>query len=359
MSIVRVAKYAGVSTATVSRVLNSVPVVSESTVRNVKAAIEAVNYDPYASRRGYRSQARQALRKQHGIIAIIIVGVHRGQIRMPVSDRVIEAITRGAKLRGIRVLLDEMQDIRELGTAIRNKEVDGAVVFMADDAPVDVVLDTIRKHVPAVWAMGGQTGPLNVDHVCENNIAAGCLAHHYLRSLGCHDVAFMTAVPHKRYALQRGQAFAAAATAAKDRFRALVVAENQIAARLFGSDCLNCQSVRDLAETFSRLSPRPTGLFIDRDATAATVHSMLLHMGIHPGHDVRIISCDNDESALSVMYPRPATIDLGAAELGRVILRRLLLRIENSEEPPMLIQTMPELHPGNELPLIQNGVEIS
>jgi hypothetical protein len=52
MSIVRVAKYAGVSTATVSRVLNSVGGVSEATVNSVLAAVEALKYDPREEKRG-------------------------------------------------------------------------------------------------------------------------------------------------------------------------------------------------------------------------------------------------------------------------------------------------------------------
>ena len=59
MSIERVAKFAGVSPATVSRVLNSVPVVSTSTVEAVKAAMVALNYDPVEPKSGPKPRVKR------------------------------------------------------------------------------------------------------------------------------------------------------------------------------------------------------------------------------------------------------------------------------------------------------------
>src|SRR5581483_11188374 len=107
MSIVQVAKYAGVSTATVSRVLNSVPVVSEETVRNVRAAMEALKYDPMEVKRGPRPGSRRPAAKgqKTGMIAIMTVGLQREKLRWPVTSAVVDAITRSAKVEGLRVLL--------------------------------------------------------------------------------------------------------------------------------------------------------------------------------------------------------------------------------------------------------------
>ncbi len=60
--MVRVAKFAGVSTSTVSRVLNPVPAVSQSTARTVTAVIQSLSYDRVAACRGYSWPERQPLR---------------------------------------------------------------------------------------------------------------------------------------------------------------------------------------------------------------------------------------------------------------------------------------------------------
>jgi DNA-binding LacI/PurR family transcriptional regulator len=345
MSIEQVAKYAGVSTATVSRVLNSVPVVSESTVRNVRAAVEALKYDPMEVKRGPRLGTRRGTAKKCGMIAIMSVGLHREKLRFPVTNAVVEAITRSAKQSGIRVLLDEMPDLNDVSSIISNREVDGAVVFLVDEAPLEV-LERLNRQVPIVWAMGGQAGPLPVDHVSENNFAVGYLAHQYLHDLGHRNMAFLTLIPHKRNARQRGQAFASAAAEASHPCRSFIVGDNSFINELYGASVVVRDNVNELIEAFVTMVPRPTGLFIDRDSTTARVYPLLMRYGIQPGRDVTIVSCDNEEVALAALYPRPASIDLGATELGYRAVRRLLLRIENRDEPPVFIQTMPQLQPG-------------
>jgi DNA-binding LacI/PurR family transcriptional regulator len=353
MSILKVAKYAGVSTATVSRVLNSVPVVSKSTVRTVRAALEALKYDAFEIKRGPKPGFRRTTnRRKVGMIAIMTVGLHREKLRFPVTNMVVAAITRAAKQSGVRVLLDEMPDLSDVSGIITNREVDGAVIFLADEAPLEV-LERMHRDVPIVWAMGGQAGPLPVDHVSENNIAVGYLAHQYLHQRGCRDMAFLTLIPHKRNARQRGQAFISAAAEMGQPFRSLIVSEDPFITGLFGTNVIARTNANELVEAFAALSPRPTGLFIDRDSTTARVYPILMRHGIQPGRDVTIVSCDNEEVALSALYPRPASIDLGAGELGCRVVRRLLLRIENRDEPPVFIQTMPKLCLGEEF--ISNG----
>jgi len=355
MSILKVAKYAGVSTATVSRVLNSVPVVSKSTVRTVRAALEALKYDAFEIKRGPKPGFRRTTnRRKVGMIAIISVGIHRDKLSFPVTHGVVEAITGSAKQSGVRALLDEMPNLQDMSGIIRDHEVDGAVVFLADEAPLDV-LEEMHRYVPIVWAMGGQAGPVSVDHVSENNIAVGYLAHQYLHGRGCRNMAFLTLIPHKRNARQRGQAFASAAAEMSQHCRSLIATEDPFITGLFGSNVVARQNLNELIEAFAALSPRPTGLFIDRDSTTARVYPVLIRHGIQPGRDVTIVSCDNEEVALSALYPRPASIDLGANELGRRVVRRLLLRIENRDEPPVFIQTTPQLHPGEEFMSNGNG----
>jgi DNA-binding LacI/PurR family transcriptional regulator len=52
--------------------------------------------------------------------------------------------------------------------------------------------------------------------------------------------------------------------------------------------------------------------------------------------------------ALAPLDPRPATTDLGTEEIGMRAVRRLLLRIENRTEPPVVIQATPRLVAGSD-----------
>ncbi len=75
----------------------------------------------------------------------------------------------------------------------------------------------------------------------------------------------------------------------------------------------------------------------------AQVYPLLAQHGIQPERDVVIISCDNEESRLSAMVPRPMSIELGVEQIGQLAVRRLAARIERLDEPPRLICSVPSL----------------
>ena len=111
MSIEEVAKHAGVSAATVSRVLNAVPVVSPSTVEAVKAAMVALNYDPADLIRGPRPRVKRPVPKKikptgnntaNKVIALVTVGHNPDKVRalrLPVINAVVESITLARKAK--------------------------------------------------------------------------------------------------------------------------------------------------------------------------------------------------------------------------------------------------------------------
>ena len=64
------------------------------------------------------------------------------------------------------------------------------------------------------------------------------------------------------------------------------------------------------------------------------------------GSEVVIVSCDNETVRLSTLHPRPASIDLAAAEIARQAVRRLSSRIQHRDEPPIRTLVNPRLVPG-------------
>src|SRR4051794_27401471 len=112
MSIARVAKRAGVSTATVSRVLNRVQGVSNRAAEQVWSAVEELKFDVLQAKRGpaIGSKRPALVRPRTGLIAAVTVGHSRDVLRFPVINAVVEGISRAAKPQGFRILLDEISD---------------------------------------------------------------------------------------------------------------------------------------------------------------------------------------------------------------------------------------------------------
>src|SRR4051812_40275990 len=92
MSIAEVAKAAGVSTATVSRVLNDLPGVRTETIQQVRAAVEALNYRPQRAKRGRASTGGPSRGPRSGNIAVITLGQTRDWLQLPVMASVVAGI---------------------------------------------------------------------------------------------------------------------------------------------------------------------------------------------------------------------------------------------------------------------------
>lgn len=93
MSIEKVAQLAGVSKATVSRVLNAHPGVKPDTREKVLAAISACDYQP-------NLLARQLRTSQSNMLLVLI-----SDITNPFCSRVVQGIEAEAELHGYHILL--------------------------------------------------------------------------------------------------------------------------------------------------------------------------------------------------------------------------------------------------------------
>jgi LacI family transcriptional regulator len=346
MSIAKVAQHAGVSTATVSRVLNEFPGVRKETAQQVWDAVQALQYDPQQVRRGPRPGMRRRpsvlARPRTGTIALMTVGHGRQHMQLPVMNAVVQAISRAAKEENVRLLLDEMPGVDEISPIVTHKEVDGVIVMLASDAPLSV-LAKLNEYVPVVWVMSGDAGPLPIDHVAPDNVAIGYLAYQHLRGRGCKDIAYLTRYPGYRFMRHRAQAMASAAYEDGHNLRMFLVTDDQRLIETYGHNVVARPNLPELIDVLATAQPRPDGLFIAADAITVQVYPLLAQRGIEVERDLIILSCDNEDVRLSGLQPRPASIELGTEEIGRRAVRRLLLRQEDPTEPPLSIQAMPSI----------------
>src|SRR4051812_24361106 len=264
MSIVSVAKRAGVSIATVSRVINDLQNVRGSTAAQVRAAMKELGYTPPRVKRGPKTGRRRAQPQvlPSGQIAVLTLGGVQNWLTMPVMASVVSGITRAAKEMDVWAVLDEMPDPGELSPIFRRREVDGAVVFC--DAGGSNVSDLIElhKHVPVVWVMGGEDALVSVDHVSPDNSGVGRLAYDYLASTGCQHYAFVTDVPAWPIMRLRAQAFANAARDAGGFVSNFLMNASNVQRESYGGNVCVCDSLDDLIGELSRAMLPSTGLFI-------------------------------------------------------------------------------------------------
>ena len=340
MSVSRIAAKAGVSIATVSRVLNNSRPVNPKLAEMVRKAAEELQLPTRQVRRRNKSRGSDS---NHATIAIVSVGqAYRGWFELPVIAGVVAELTRAAQDHHMGVLITEMPDPQELSPVLRRSEVDGAIAF------IDSRLGTkdtavLRKHLPVVRVMGGQLAPVEIDHIGADNNAVGYLAGEHLLGQGLHEIACLTLQPSWDLIRLRAQGFMAAALAAGVTPKMYVAGDNHGSFPFFGSDVYAAPGLAALIERLAAKRKGRLGLFVTRDEETVHVYPLLRQVGLEPGRDVVVVSCDNEAVRLSTLSPRPASIDLGAADIARHAVRRLAARIKHRDEPPVRILVNPTL----------------
>jgi LacI family transcriptional regulator len=344
MYVSRIAAKAGVSIATVSRVLNNSRPVNPKLRERVHKAMEELKLPARPLRRRNKSRAADA---QHATIAIVSVGqAYRSWFELPVIAGVVAELTRAAQDHHMGVLITEMPDPNQLSPVLRRSEVDGAIAF------IDSRLGTkdtavLRDHLPVVRVMGGQLAPIEIDHIGADNNAVGYLACEHLLSHGVREIACLTIQPSWDLIRLRAQGFMAAAIAAGVTPYMYVAGESKSSLPFFGPHAIAAPGLAPLIERLASNHKGRIGLFVTRDEETVHVYPLLRQAGLEPGRDVVVVSCDNEAVRLSTLAPRPASIDLGAADIARHAVRRLAARIKHRDEPPVRILVNPTLIPAD------------
>lgn len=173
-----VAKYAGVSQTTVSRVLNTPEIVKKPTVDKVMNAIEVLNYIPNAN-------ARSLVQKKTGTIALL-----SGPLHNPFFVDTTAAIVNYANERGYRVNVQFVNDheLTEAYSTMFENKVDGIILscILLDD-PIFMKL----KKMQTPFITYNRKHSFNEQFVEIDNYQAGYLAAKHLIDLGHRSIAWI------------------------------------------------------------------------------------------------------------------------------------------------------------------------
>lgn len=101
-----------------------------------------------------------------------------------------------------------------------------------------------------------------------------------------------------------------------------------------------------MADRLLAASPRPTAVFMPADSVTAALYRAFAERRVRIGRDLSVISCNNELPLLSGLFPAPTTIDIHAAEIGRLAAERLAARILRPSAPSVDIRLRPSLVEG-------------
>ncbi|MGI6181992.1 MAG: LacI family DNA-binding transcriptional regulator [Agathobaculum sp.] len=314
MTITEIAKEAGVSKSTVSRVLNNKTDVLPDTKERVLRVIRAHQFQPNAYA---RSMSQRRSRTIGVVVPHDIDYVFQNQYYMEIQRGVLKALTK----RGYYALILCCRDMKKAFDAVLQKRVDGLLVISPLYEHTPQINELLENHVPLVL-VGKAPASQKVYQVCVDNYVGASAAMRHLFELG-----------HERIAYINGPHFL---PSSEERRRAYLDAmARQGYPVLPGMVQEGYNSIDSGYQTASRIMdafPDVTAIFVASDYMAIGVMDAIHDRGLDIPGDISVVGFDNIQMSEQVT-PALTTVCQQIEEKGRVSVNLLLDLIEEVETP--------------------------
>jgi len=329
MTIVEIARLAGVSTSSVSNYFNRPERVGAATAARIRAAVGKTGYVPDVHRPGPKTGERVGVRT--GRILLLAAGTAspRAFFDRPWGTPFLDGVNAALRLRGLALQLAFAAAPGELPDAVVRRECDGVIAFGAfADTESELIIEETLALLPSIRctldAGEGEGGAWRIG--CDNR-AAGILAAGFLRRQGHRRVAVFNSEGGVAAYAERAAAFRRAA-----RIYRMEATEFSIPATRLIPARFHPARFRMLAEAYRKSSAAPTGVFFCSDDCMAGVFRRL--RGTAGEIDLRhAVGCGGDERILAEFDLRPASVALPFEELGRRAVELLAARLRGDVPP--------------------------
>lgn len=201
VTIKDVAKYANVSPATVSNVLNNnTSEVGYRTRQTVLKAIKELNYTPNIN-------ARSLKRKTTQNIGVVMLHTEPKQLLDPWTSQVVSGIVDVSREHGYSVYLDFVEELsdEQYSRIFREKKTDGVIILGA--AIDDEICTKVEKDKVTHVFIDRYTEETKTNCVCIDNKGGAITAVNHLFSLGHRKIAYIGASPVFSAGLYREQGY--------------------------------------------------------------------------------------------------------------------------------------------------------
>ncbi|HEX9960152.1 MAG TPA: LacI family DNA-binding transcriptional regulator [Pyrinomonadaceae bacterium] len=311
-SIKEVAREAGVSTATVSHVINNTRYVSDEVRARVLQAIEQCRYYPNAHARSLASGKSK------------IIGLVISDIVNPFFPELVKAIEAAAFERGYDIVLSNTNyDTERTSHYVRRfieRKIAGVAV-MTSEMDKKLVDELSQREVPVVFLDVGEPGlhmnNLRVDY--DEGIEQAIL---HLVALGHRRIAFIGGNTNLRSSRRRLEAF-------QKTMRQLFPDAPELV--FYGNFKIEGGQRAASEILATRGENPPTAVVCANDLTAIGAISEFEAAGLNVPRDVSVVGFDNIAFA-ALTKPALTTVNLPLGELGRRAIEVLIRSVEDSEQ---------------------------
>lgn len=270
-----IAREAGVSLATVSRVINNMGNVSDEVKERVEAVIKRLGYNP-------NNAARALARKKTNTIGVVVNNLHD-----PFFYDLIKGFEHGAQNSSYNVVFCSV-----LGGDVETKEryikyltngVVDAVVLYGSYLSDERIVNYLRDSSINFAMIENDITDLNCNKLLIDNYNGSKNAVEYLISKGHRNIAYICGNPNKKVSVERLNGY----------LDAMHKNNLNIEDGFIQNTTTNYQSGYDRMKYLMKLEKRPTAVYCADDALASKAVMAALDMKLVVPDDVSVMGFDN------------------------------------------------------------------
>src|SRR5215469_8185592 len=305
-----VAAQAGVSIATVSKVINRRYGVAADTLARVQAVIDELGYES--------SIAAQSLRSHHtNVIGIVVADIE------PFSAELLKGVARAIRGSGYELVVYSGGGLSRSAVGWERRYLSRVSGTLTDGTILVTPTVVDVAHSAPLVAVDPHTGPTVLPSVSSDNLEGAITATEYLIGLGHRRIGCLGGRQDLESARLREQGFRQAMAGA-----GLVVDPDVV--RVGGYEL---ESAEEPARQMLQLGRPPTAVFAANDVTAIEVMRVAGSLGMAVPRDLSVIGFDNiPESALT--EPGLTTIEQPIQDMGFEAVRMLIGLIDEAPVGP-------------------------
>lgn len=318
-----IAKSAGVSTSTVSHVINQTRYVSEDITERVQKAAKDLNYSPSALARSLKMNRTKTI----GLLVTTSTN--------PFFGEVVKGVERRCYEQGYNLILcntegDEARMKASINTLLE-KRVDGLLLLCSTLEGKHLDVFDRYKDIPTVVMDWGETH-FPSDKIKDNSELGGYMAANHLLENGHKEIGCITGPLGRHQAQIRYAGFV----------RAMDEAGISINQQWIVPANFECDGGFNAFNTLYERGELPSAIFACNDMMAMGLINAANEKGIKVPEDLSVIGYD-DVYISKFMVPALTTIHQPKFRLGKTAVDTLLNRIEKREEQVLQVQLEPTL----------------
>lgn len=318
VTIKKVARRAGVSPSTVSRVLSGYPNVGEEVSRKVKKAAEELGYTP-------NSVAKSLVTRSASCLCVILPKLPGESYTQLFFTEVIRGMVTMANAQGFDILVstcaNEQEELQTVTRLLEGGRVDGVILLASreEDAVIDY-LEESRYPFVLVGRSSRYSGILSVD---TDNVKAAYDATRHLISMGHKRIGFIGGPSNLIVSSDRLEGYSQA------------MREKELEQR--PEWIIKGESVQDGYRSmayFMDLPGRPSAVVAMDDMVALNIIRGLNKLGFQVPNDLAIVSLSSIPAA-AFSIPSISSMDTGIYHLGYRAAQVLIgaLQSESGKQP--------------------------